>query len=440
MSALRLGNETAMAILISSQPELAMSNSLAIAAVTATLQNILFAGLRGALGSGNITALPIDKARSDSDSNQINLFLYHTVPNPAWRNRPKRTQVKRGISAEPPLGLDLYYAFVAYGKDDDEVASHQLLGRVMSIFHDRKQLNAAEIGAATAERLPHSNLHQQIDSINIVPQSLSFDEMAKIWQLFQVQYRPSVFYQVSVVILDSVAPVNVALPVLPQMNGKVRGGSHPVVNTGIPRLQAIVLPNRQRRAHLGNVLTLRGALLNRPDLSVRLRHPLLREAIALPPLPGATGEELRVQLPDRLQDPSIASRWLAGIYTLSLVIPQEEYVRTSEELPLAIAPQVVGIDCREEGNGLMAIELACVPQVRRGQEVLLLLGDRGVALREAIAPEDPTEPSMLTFWVRNVPAGDYVVRLRVDGADSIPVDFATKPLGFAENQRLSIQN
>ena len=418
-----------------------MSNSLAIAAVTTTLQNILFSGLREELGSGNITALPLDRARRDSDSNQINLFLYHAVPNPAWRSRPKRTQVKRGIREEPPLGLDLYYTIVAYGKDDDEVASHQLLGSVMSIFHDRKQLNAAEIAAATAERLPRSNLHQQIDSINIVPLSLPFEENAKIWQLFQTQYRVSVAYLVSVVILDSSAPVNVALPVLPHMNGKVGGGSSPILNPSIPRLKGIQLPNRQRSAHLGNVITLRGTLLNRRDISVRLQHPRLDEAIALSPLPAVTAEELRVRLPERLQDPRIVSRWLAGIYTLSLVVPQGESEGRSEKLPLALAPQVMGIYSREEGNGVITVEIACIPQVRPRQQVVLLLGDRGVALQGAIAlPEDPTEPSMLVFRVKNVPSGDYVVRLRVDGADSIPVDFGAKPLGFAPNQRLSIGN
>ncbi|MEM8640231.1 MAG: DUF4255 domain-containing protein [Cyanobacteria bacterium P01_G01_bin.54] len=280
-----------------------MSNSLAIAAVTATLQNILFSGLREELGSGNITTLPLDRARGNSDSNQINLFLYHAIPNPAWKNRPKRTQVKRGMSEEPPLGLDLYYTIAAYGKDDDELASHQILGRVMSLFHDHKQLNGVEIAAATAQRLPNSNLHQQIDSLNIMPESLSFEEMAKIWQAFQAQYRTSVAYKVSVVILDSAHPVNVALPVLPQMNGKVRGGAQAVANPGIPTLRGVQLPNGQRSANLGNILTLRGTQLNRPHLSVQLQHPLLEAAIALTPLPQATAEALRVQLPARAQDP-----------------------------------------------------------------------------------------------------------------------------------------
>ncbi|MEM9538671.1 MAG: DUF4255 domain-containing protein [Cyanobacteria bacterium P01_E01_bin.42] len=415
-----------------------MSNSLAIAAVTTTLQNLLFSGLREELGSGSITSLPLDKARSNSDSNQINLFLYHTTPNPAWRNRPKMTQVKRGISEEPPLGLDLYYLIVAYGKDDDEVASHQLLGRVMSIFHDHKILKPAEIIAATSKRLPESDLHEQIDGLNIVPQSLSFDEISKIWQVFDAQYRASVAYQISVVVLDSHIPVKVALPVLPQMNGRGVGSGRPLVSMGVPSLKKIRLPNRQRSAQFGNILTLRGMLMNRPNLSVQLLHPLLDEAIALTPLPEPTEEELSVQIPDREADEALISRWVAGFYSLSVVVPKEEYQQTSEELPLAFAPQVLNIATREEIPDCFTIEVTCVPRVRPAQRAVLLLGNRGIPLNDLTTPDNPREPSVLTFRVRNVPQGDYVVRLRVDGVDSIPVDFTTAPFEFARNQRMEV--
>ncbi len=414
-----------------------MSNSLAIAAVTTTLQNVLFSGLRGVLGSGNITTLPLDKARGNSDSNQINLFLYHAQPNPAWQNRPKRTQVKRGTSDEPPLGLDLYYLIAAYGKDDDEIASHQLLGRVMSLFHDRKILHAADILTATAKRLPESDLHEQIDSINITPQALSFEEISKIWQGFQAQYRASVAYQISVVTLDSQLPVNVPLPVLPERNGGTGGGRRLFSNLGIPALKSIQLPNGQHSAQFGDVLTLRGSLLNRPQLSVQLAHPLLGEPIALSPLPEATEAELQVRLSDRAEDPSFVSRWVAGFYTLSLVCHREEYEQRSEALSLAIAPQVAGLASQQEGEGFCRIEVACYPQVRPGQQVVLLLGARGIALAEDITvPEDASAPSRLAFRARNVPAGVYVVRLRVDGVDSIPVDFSTQPDVFSE--RISI--
>ena len=75
-----------------------MSNSLAIAAVTATLRNLLVAGFAGdgAVADTAFTTQPPDKARSGT-TNQLNLFLYQTTPNAAWRNQ-SMPHVKPGES------------------------------------------------------------------------------------------------------------------------------------------------------------------------------------------------------------------------------------------------------------------------------------------------------------------------------------------------------
>ena len=67
-----------------------MSNSLAIAAVTATLRSLLAAGLVTVtdLNDAQVTAQPLDKARDATATvNQVNLFLYLISPNAAWRNQ-----------------------------------------------------------------------------------------------------------------------------------------------------------------------------------------------------------------------------------------------------------------------------------------------------------------------------------------------------------------
>ncbi|MEO0824389.1 MAG: hypothetical protein AAFY67_01845 [Cyanobacteria bacterium J06642_9] len=43
-----------------------MSNSLAIATVTATLKNIIFAGIREELGNGTITTKSLERARENN--------------------------------------------------------------------------------------------------------------------------------------------------------------------------------------------------------------------------------------------------------------------------------------------------------------------------------------------------------------------------------------
>ena len=63
-----------------------MSNSLAIAAVTATIRNLLTVGIAtdSELNDTTITMQPLDRARPAGGSdNQLNIFLYQTLPNAA---------------------------------------------------------------------------------------------------------------------------------------------------------------------------------------------------------------------------------------------------------------------------------------------------------------------------------------------------------------------
>ena len=73
-----------------------MSNATALAAVTATLQSILHAGITSEtdLGDTIVTTLPPDKARGSNTVNQLNLFLYQVLPNAAYRNRDMPRQVQ----------------------------------------------------------------------------------------------------------------------------------------------------------------------------------------------------------------------------------------------------------------------------------------------------------------------------------------------------------
>ena len=122
-----------------------MSNQFAIAAVTSTLFDLVFLGIRDELGSGNITALPLDKARSGRDGNQVNLFLYHTMPNTAFQNDYRPSRGKHSHTGKPPLALDLFYLITVYGQSDSETKCHRLLGQIMNVLHDHPILHAEEI-------------------------------------------------------------------------------------------------------------------------------------------------------------------------------------------------------------------------------------------------------------------------------------------------------
>ena len=122
-----------------------MSNDRAIAAVTATLRNMLFQAVSNdaELAGATVTTRPPDRARQGgATSNQINLFLYQTSVDAAWRNQDP-PGIRPGEFGQPPLPLVLSYLMTAYGEDDDEVLAHRLLGVGMQLLNDQPLLSPA---------------------------------------------------------------------------------------------------------------------------------------------------------------------------------------------------------------------------------------------------------------------------------------------------------
>jgi hypothetical protein len=89
------------------------------------------------------------------------------------------------------------------------------------------------------------------------------------------------------------------------------------------------------------------------------------------------------------------------------------------------------------GNKI-TITLSCSPEVLPAQRVALLLGSDEV-------PAEPhaAETANLTFIALDDPpgkfvSGDYFVRLRVDGVDSLLIDHTVQPPQFKASQKLTI--
>jgi hypothetical protein len=408
-----------------------MSNSLAIAAVTATLRALLFQGVRDELGSGSVTTRPLDKARGGNDGNQINLFLYHTAVSGVWRNMDMPHQTKSGETSQVPLALELYYLVTAYGENDNDIRSHRLLGRVMNVLHDHAVLSPAEIETATRpnaldSELFGSDLHRQGERIRIVLLKLSFDEMSQIWRPFQVQYRISAAYQVSIALIEGDIPAKTPLPVLrrgSEDRGVIATASLP------PSLLEVVLPNGKPSAELGDVLIIRGDRLDDDNLTVRFRSLLSDTELEVVPL-SRTASELRVQLPAATDTAAIAL-WTSGIYTLAGVVRRPQMpMWATNELPFALAPTITEVSPLTAISGNITLSIVCTPSVQPTQRVSLLWGDREI-------PAESLTPT-LSFQIRDAQPGTYVIRLRVDRVDSLPIDFAARPLQFASNQTVTI--
>jgi uncharacterized protein DUF4255 len=408
-----------------------MSNTLAIAAVTATLRSVLETGVRADpdLNDTTVTTQPLDKAReSNNNANQLNLFLYQTLPNAAWRNMDVPRQVLPGETGMPPLALQLYYLMTAYGRNNDsnQPFSHQLLGKAMSVLHDHALLGPDEIKAATAASMPRSDLDRQVDRVRITLQPLSLEEISKLWTGLQTQYRLSVAYEATVVLIDSTQPTRTPLPVLTRGPGDRGVDSHPDLIPPFPALDSVVPPHQQPSAKLGDMLTVSGSNLDGTNIGVLFKHNLWSAAVEVAPQPGGTSTQLMVQIPNQ------PAAWPAGFYAVAVLVqrPGETYRRQTNQLSFSLAPNIT-IAPQTAPAGSITFTVSCNPQVWPGQSVSLLVSDQDI-------PAGPigAKTGTLTFTV-SLAKGAYFVRLRVDGVDSLLVDRSVTPPVFDPTQKVT---
>ena len=401
-----------------------MSNALAIAAVTATIRDLIDQDTDGV----TVSALPLDKVPAGA-ANQINLFLYQALPNAAWRNLDIPQQVRPGETAQPPLAVNLHYLVTAYG--DGEVDSHRLLGQAMSILQDNPILGAEHIRAATSGSVPGNDLDRQMERVRLTWQPLSLEEMSRLWPGFQTQYRLSVAYEASVVLIESTRPTRSPLPVLrrgPKDEGVLLQAN---LIPPYPQISSVTPPSDPSSVRLGETLTIAGHNLDGPGRLVRFTTP---SQAAVWDLPATGGDKLiTVALPNDAG--TLASR-SAGLYSVYVVLnagtPDE---RSSNSVPLALAPTVTSITpttATRDATGAVMLTVTCAPQVGPLQRASLLISGR-----EVLADKVAAKTDTLVFKVKSATPGKPFVRLRVDGADSLVV-LRTPTPKFDPSQQITV--
>jgi hypothetical protein len=291
------------------------------------------------------------------------------------------------------------------------------------VLHDTPILNRGDPTAVAA------GLNDQIENIRITPESLSLEELSKLWTTFQSQYRISAAFVVSAVLIDSLRAPRSALPVLTRGPGDQGVAA---VAASLPVLSGVVPPRFVSAPRLGDTLTLLGSNLAQSGLTARFRNFRLATATELTPLPGASSDRLTVALPtfDAATLPTAFDDWAPGIYTVGLLVNRPDLPAwSSNEIAFALAPSITVSPASSSGSVSAGntVAIGCVPHVREDQTVRLLFGDRQVK-HLTLSTGAAGDPSVLTFEVPNLPAGDYPLRLRVDGADSSPTQATGSPL------------
>jgi hypothetical protein len=429
-----------------------MSNALAIAGVTAVLRDLLDSGMiehavTDALGQGVVvTAVPpdtIDLSGANARP-RLNLFLHQVTPNQGWRNVGLPARDSRGDPAgNPPLAVDLHYLLTAYGLTD--LQAEILLGYGMQLLHENPVLTREAIRRALAppavngallpsafQSLRAADLAEQLELIKVTPALMNSEEMSRLWSALQAHYRPTAAYHASVVLIESRRAARAALPVL------TRGQIDPFtqretgvqvqsdLTTATPTIAAVIPPQRNPSARLGDTITLTGHRLDGANRAVMLTNRRLDVEQEAPALAGAASDFIEFTVPALPADLPAATYEIAALVQR----PGEPTRRQSNTLALTVAPRIttaLPAAFARDGDGDATLTLLLEPEVRVGQSAALLLGTQEV-------PAEPfnTNTSALTFIVRSAVPGTYLARVRVDGIESLIIDRSATPPTFLD--------
>ncbi len=432
-----------------------MSNALSIAAVTAVLKDLLDNALidhsvnTAVSGAVTVSAIAPDLIpTANSDPPRLNLYLYQVTPNQGWRNvgLPSHSDNGRRLT-NPPLALDLHYMLTAYASADFQ--AEILLGYAMQRLHEVPVLTREAIRTTLAAVSPvdgsilppavgtlaASELAEQVELVKITPESMGGEEISKLWTAFQASYRPSAAYRASVVLIESRQPARTPLPVLTRgprdlITGRETGiPALPSLTPPYPTLAEVLPPNQQPSAYLGETVRLVGHHLSGTGVTVVFEHPRLSTPLQVAP---ATSSSTEITAPLQLVPATDPANWPAGIYTVHVALTQNGTDRTTNRLPLALAPRIDSITAGTAGT-TTTFTVTTAPEVRPQQTASLVVGNR-----EVFAEDHPAQTNTLTFEMEDVAAGTYYVRLRVDGVESILIDRTTSPPTFLASQQVTV--
>ena len=442
-----------------------MSNFRAIATVTATLIALLqdIAG-KDVPGVNVITRRP-NLLIDPNQPTTINIYLYQVTPNAAYRNSDLPTRRADGSVVQRPVAaLDLHYMLSFYG-NENQMEPERLLGSVARTLHSQPFLTRERIRQTIQNNdfLSGSNLAEQVELVKFSPLHLSLEEFSKIWSIFyQIPYVISVAYQASLVLIEEEISTEDALPVLTR-NVYVEPFNQPVVERivaqpavnqpagvdkpGIPITldSTLLIQGHHLQGGGGTFVQIDGILVQPANVT---------DTEIILPIPGTSGSRLRdganIPLVDGLRagvqglqvihhrqmgadQPGDALNWHRGV--------------ESNVAAFVLRPKIIKPDASNAGK--VAVTLA--PVVNRPQRVALLLNDFSAAPRKPGAPasrmyslvakpgdqtwkdangqvvpnndsskfSDADSTDTVIFAIAGVAPGTYLVRVQVDGAESI---------------------
>ena len=411
-----------------------MSNYLAIATVTGTLQHLLSNAAAAVPGAKVSTARPDGAAPAARDPG-INIFLYQVMPNPAYRNADLPTRRANGqLVQRPQAAFMLHYLLSFYG-DENNLEPQRLLGATVRQLHAQPLLTQQDITQTLANPpydtlLATSNLADQVDLVRFTPLGLSLEELSKVWSIFfQSPYVLSVAYQASAVLIETDDVAQQALPVQ-QRNLYVMPFRQPVIDKVVSTIGEFA------PIFADSILQIEGKHLE-GDVTLALLGGIEHA-------PSSVSEKrISLALPAGMQ---AGARGLQVIHKLMMGIAPgtphrgfESNVATFVLRPRITLPVVKTTVADPQGGApLPALQINVDVTVGKGQRVALLLNAVSAASGAAhsfLAPPRAADAASITVAIPGVAAGQYFIRLQIDGAES-PLDLDPASADFGPTVNL----
>jgi hypothetical protein len=423
-----------------------VSNSLAVATVTAVISQLLSEALAdapdGSVQSADVTTMRPDMlATTDGEARGINVFLYQVSANPSWAAADLPT--RRGDATpvtKPQQALDLHY-LLTFSGDEMLLEPQRLLGTAISTMVARPVLSRERVRGVIERAVAgdtweqFSDLAEQIDVVRLTWLPLNLEELSKLWSTFlQAPYRLSITYQATVVLVEGEVFARPALPVLTR-GADVAALQLPVVTSAF----ADSSPTDPVRS--GTTLRIEGRRLRG---AYRTLVRLGDREVAVPP-EQVSDTRLTVDLPAEVR---------AGVIGVQVAHPRlvgtpgvERGGAESAAVPLVVRPSVTATATSSGAVGGSVLTLQVAPPVARRQRVLVLLNEhrppanrpaRGYVLTAPPAEAgDPDPRPSVRVPAPEVVAGTYVVRVQVDGAESV-LETATGVDGRFDAPRVTV--
>ena len=395
-----------------------MSDYLAVGGVSAVLRSLLTTALTNngpstILGSSpGVTATSPDLIPTGANEQpQVNLFMYYVSLNPALRDLGLPSMSAQGERlSNPPLALNLHYLISAYGSQqfDPEI----LLAWAMKVFHDTPvvpsqtiQQALTDLGtqpqpSAEAQLIAGSTLADQIEHIRLTPETLTTEEIYRLWTAFQTTYRPSTALQVSVVVIQDTQAFTSNLPVQAR------------TVTALP-LQTPVIDNvSPSMIAAGQVLTISGS-----NFVGDTPADTVVSFDGSPGLPPDTvqGNLIRITLPATLAAGTRTVRVQRMIVFPRLPAPHQGF--SSSPAPFQLVPTIQDASPVQATLG-SPLTITLSPDVGRTQQATLYIGDNAIPIDERPVG-GPASSATITFPIPGaLPTGTFPLRVEIDGAQS----------------------